>query len=564
METRIYGWLYYSNGNRFEKSVVCIENGWIKSISPYDGETNHIITPLGFDAHHHVESSIMTLGQAAPWHLKYGVGCIATDFHEAGNAGGVDYILHAVGLSNKTPLRLFHGVPSSIPADPSEHVGTPPFTAETIRSLFDLGLFSHLSEVMAYPLVSKGLEPYMSILQVAKELGYPIDGHACGLSTDEAVRAYFGKGISTNHECTTLEEAVAQIEAGVKIWIRRGSAADNFEALHQLISMYPGMCGFCTDDLHPDGLIEGRGTISMARDALLRKGHSLQNVIKAWCVTPRAHYTKGGYEFPLIGTPADIMTIDIGNILTPDKFEVSHLYIGGELLVEDGIVRVKEELPKISCTETWVREQKTAPCQFYMRKSGTHARVITVTDGSLITGLEEIQLPLNGYERVHPSDDILMCGSLNRYVKNAEPSCMLVKGLGARIDFAIVSSVNHDTQSPIYVGTCSRLISNATNTVIENKGGLCLVTETDEIFLPLPIYGLCSSLPATEIARRYAELERIVTTKLTDGRIKSPFMMLSFLGLTVIPDCGIGDDGLYVMTSEGPKRTPVYFTPSLV
>lgn len=564
MVKRICGWLYFSHTRTFEKSEVLVRNGRIVSIHPYKGETSLIIAPLGIDAHHHVESSCMTLLQAAPWHLKFGVACIATDFHEGGNTGGVDYIQHAVKLSMETPLRLFHGVPSSIPADSSEHVGTPPFTAETIRHLFERGLFSHLSEVMAYPLVSMGLEPYMSILQVAKELGYPIDGHACGLSADEEVNAYFGKGIATNHECTTLEEALAQIKAGVKIWIRRGSAADNFEALHQLISSHPGMCGLCTDDLHPDGLVEGRGTFSMARDALLKYEHPLTNVIHAWCVTPRAHYTKGGYVFPLIGAEADLMTIEIGDFLKPSTFEIRDLYIGGDLLVNDGNPLVQERLPKISCTETWVRTQKTAPYQFYMRRDGSHARVITVSNGSLITGLEEIKLSPNGYERVHLIDDILMCGSLNRYVRNAEPSCMLVKGFGAKKRFAMVSSVAHDRHSPIYVGTDVNLISKAMNTVIENKGGLCLVTETDELFLPLPIYGLCSYLPATEIARRYRELETEVSTKLTDGRIQSPFMMLSFLGLTVIPDCGIGDDGLYVMTSEGPKRTPVYFTPSLV
>jgi adenine deaminase len=578
-----------------------VKKGVIESLVVHDKVPKNfpdvVLVPGGVNAHVHPESNTVTTAQSAPYYARCGVTLLVTDFHEAANAGGEDFVRWNIDVSSKTPLRYAHGVPSSVPSDPRfERVGTEPFGVDQVKRLFSYGC-THLAELMAYLPHAYGAEYTQALVDCAIEGGYPVDGH-CVKASEEVARLYFRDlQISTNHECTELDEARYQSSLGVKNWIRRGSAADDFSPLWPLLLEYPELCGFCTDDLHPDALVEGRGTFSMVRDAILEKGVPLRNVLQAWCYNPRLHYGVGGLL--RVGDPADIvelkLEVDGGVAALADDpkrvvsdIRVGSVWVGGELIARDGQALFEGWVPEIGITDsTWARRETVSADDFRLvyRASAEYAegitpgaaddvprtndssspsrakvRVICATQDSLIkTGVNFEVDVRDALVEADFEQDLALVGSLNRYTDSENPSVMLLHGFGIKKRFAIVSSPAHDRHSPLFLANDRDMAAKAMNLVIEARGGLALVSERYAEVIPLPICGLMSDRQIEWVAEQYARFERIVSDELTDGSMKTPFMTLSFMGLIVIPDFGIGDDGLYRMGAEGPEPVPNIF-----
>jgi adenine deaminase len=539
------------------KDGVVSERKWLPSLA--GAEARQILIPGYSNAHNHTESGLVSASQSAPTYARFGVNFLVDDYHEMGNAGGLRYIKWGITNADSTPLCFAHGASSSIPADPNETVGTTPFGPAEIEALHEMGC-SHLAEVMAYYPYIHRADFVCDIVKKARELSWQCDGHAVGLCDLEDARKYFRNlDISTNHEATGFDEARQQLELGVKIWIRRGSAANDFDALVPLIEAYPALTGGCTDDLHADMLLEGRGVPSMFRDAVIDRGISLVKSIQAFCYNPRIHYQRGGCL--QIGDAADLVLLETDSLQTPRFFNVRRTYVNGTLLAEDGEAKFAEFIPDVEYTaDTWQRTAHVLPEQLKQVIEGETAQVIVAEQGKLSKRSEWHPVKqIGGILAADFERDLALVGGLNRYRPDWTPSIMLLRGFGIKTDFAMVSSVNHDRHSPIYLGTKPDLIAEALNMVIDARGGLSLVSASHRLLLPLPIGGLMSNLPIREVAARYGAMERIVSEELTDGSMHTPYMMLSFMGLTVIPDLGVGDDGLYRMGPHGPERIESIF-----
>ncbi len=565
--------------------TITVTNGVISSIWEHESIPENfpdvVLVPGGVNAHVHPESNTVTTAQSAPYYARCGVTLLVTDFHEAANAGGVDFVKWNIDVSKKTPLRYAHGVPSSVPSDPRfEKVGTEPFGVQQVRELFDYGC-THLAELMAYLPHAYGAEYTQALVDCAKSYGRPVDGH-CVKANEEIARLYFRDlDVSTNHECTELPEARYQAALGVKIWIRRGSAADDFRALWRLLLEYPELCGFCTDDLHPDALVAGRGTFSMARDAIIEMGVPLRNVLQAWCYNPRVHYGVGGLLRE--GDPADIVelpiTVDCGMAaFAPNPTQrvrdirVGSVWVGGKLIASGDQALFEGFTPEIGITDsTWARKTPVTADDFRLRypsessdgagDAQATAKVICATQGSLIkTGVDFDVQVRDGLVEADFEQDLALVGSLNRYTNEDSPSVMLLNGFGIKKRFAMVSSPAHDRHSPLFLATDREMAARAMNLVIEARGGIAVISDDYAEVIPLPICGLMSDRAIEWVAEQYARFEQIVSETLTNGSMKTPFMTLSFMGLIVIPDFGIGDDGLYLMGAEGPEPVRSIFS----
>lgn len=549
------------NPPELRPAKLTVHQGIIQSINWLDVNSPKanglLIVPGGMNAHNHLESHAVLSSARAK--IAFGETACATDFHEAGNVGGVPAIKRLIEYYRGDPFTYAHGVPSSVPSDPRwELVGTDPFGPKHIHELFDFGC-THLAEVMNYPGAIAGFQPVLDILEVAISRGMKIDGHAVQLNKEQAL-AYFGRGISSNHECTSLEEARIQADLGVKIWMRNGSAATDKEQLWPLLETHPHCVGFCTDDLHPDALLEGKGIFHQLHDVVVNKKVRLTHAIQAW-VNPRLHYGVGGLLE--IGSPADYVTLRVDSVTEPTQLSIDGVFHRGEKIAEHGLAFYEgkeNQIDLAQCSSTWRRTKPVSAEQLRVRPEGELMTVICAKQGSLIKTAKRVRPKVeDGYVVADIENDIAKAVGLNRYVQDAEPSVMFISGFGITKPMAMVTSVAHDRHSPIGIGTNDKMLAEALSMVCAAKGGLCLISENHKILLPLPVYGLMSDRDITWVAEQYKKLERIVSLELSNGSMSTPFMTASFMGLIVIPEYGIGDDGMYRMGPNGPERMPSIF-----
>ena len=388
----------------------------------------------------------------------------------------------------------------------------------------------YLAEMMNWPGTVNQDELVMEKIRISKKYGKPIDGHAPGL-IGELAEKYVSAGPSTDHECFTAEEALGKLKLGMKIAIREGSAAKNFEALIDLIDEYPQMIMFCSDDKHPDNLAVSHINELAAR--AVAKGKDVFNVLQAACLNPITHYSMNVGQLR-DGDPADF-------ILVKDlkDFQVMSTYIDGEKVAENGktlIKSIKNEI--INNFNTTLKN----PEDFQLRASGSRVRVIEALDGQLIT--PEISgeiLIKNGFAESNPDEDILKITVVNRY-EDAPPALAFIKNFGLKTG-AIASSVGHDSHNIIAVGIDNESICKAVNLIIKAKGGISAVSGNQEEILPLPVGGIMSASDGYEVAAAYTRIDRLA--KEMGATLHSPFMTLSFMALLVIPDLKLSDKGLF-------------------
>jgi len=517
----------------FQKRIyparVQIDNGKIADIEPLAQAPAVYLTPGFTDAHVHIESSMLTPCQFARLAVVHGTVSTVSDPHEIGNVLGAAGVRYMIENGRKVPFHFYFGVPSCVPATDFETAGAEISVAE-VEELLQMDEIRYLAEMMNYPGVLHQDPVVMAKIAAAQRVHKPIDGHAPGLRGEQA-RQYIQAGISTDHECFTAAEALDKLAAGMKILIREGSAAKNFEALIDLLPLYPDQIMFCSDDKHPDSLVAGHIN-DLARRAVA-KGCSVFDVLKAACVNPALHY---GLDIGLLrkGDPADLIVLE-----DLQHFRVKQTYINGQLVAENGQTLIGSVESEI-VNQFQVALQ--SPDQFAVKANGKELAVIEAIDGQLIT--KKILSPPTikaGYVVADPDRDILKITVVNRY-RNAPPAVAFIKNFGLKTG-AIASSVAHDSHNIIAVGVDDDSLCQAINLIIDAKGGLSAVSGSDQMLLPLPIAGLMTGDDGYEVARRYEQIDRMA--RQMGSVLQSPYMTLSFMALLVIPSLKLSDQGLF-------------------
>lgn len=499
----------------------------IRKINPAPGLP--FILPGFIDAHVHVESSMLVPSEFARLAVCHGTVATISDPHEIANVCGMEGINYMVDNGNQVPFKFYFGAPSCVPATPFETAGAE-ITAHDINELLKREEIVYLAEMMNWPGTVNRDPEVMEKIHIAKKYGKPVDGHAPGLRGETAAK-YASAGITTDHECFSLEEALDKAKLGMKIAIREGSAAKNFEALIDIIDVFPELVMFCSDDKHPDNLALGHINELVAR--AVAKGKNLFDVLKAACITPIEHYRLGVGQLRL-SDPADFILVE-----DLKSFKVLATYIDGEKVAENGISLiqpVKNEI--INNFNTGLKKES----DFHLPAKGNTVRVIEALDGQLITPeiTAEVRIE-DGQATANPEKDILKITVVNRY-QDAPPAIAFIKNIGLKKG-AIASSVGHDSHNIIAVGVDDASLCRAVNLLINEKGGVAAVGPEKELILPLPVAGLMSPGDGYEIAKAYTEID--LFAKSLGSKLQSPFMTLSFMALLVIPDLKLSDKGLF-------------------
>ena len=516
---------------------------YVKELNENPDKNFPYITPGFIDSHVHIESSMLVPSEFAKLAVVHGTTGTISDPHEIANVCGLKGVEFMIENGNTVPFKFHFGAPSCVPATIFETAGAA-LHATDVELLLSRPEIKYLSEMMNFPGVLQGDEEVMKKIAAAKKYNKPVDGHAPGLRGAMA-KKYIDGGITTDHECFTAEEALDKLSFGMKILIREGSAAKNFEALIDLMHIhYPNMM-FCSDDKHPDSLAEGHINLLCAR--AVSKGIDIFKVLQAACINPVLHYNMDN-GILRAGDAADFIVLK--NL---EKFEVLKTFINGELVAENGQSFIKtkpsEIINEFNCTK------KTAE-DFSVPATGiTKIAVIEALDGQLITNkILYDALIENNFVQSNIANDILKIVVVNRY-RNAPVAKAFIKNIGIKKG-ALASSVAHDSHNIVAVGVDDESICQAVNLIIQQRGGVSAVCPTknfkedtiqkkyDEMILPLPVAGLMSAEDGYKVAADYTAIDRFVKDEL-GSNLSAPFMTLSFMALLVIPHLKLSDKGLF-------------------
>lgn len=504
---------------------ITVENGYIRSIENDSTIHSPFILPGLVDSHVHIESSMLTPVEFAKAASKHGTVATVCDPHEIANVAGVDGVNFMVDNAKNAAIKLFFGVPSCVPASPFDECFQS-FTPELVEQLISRSDMLFLAEMMNYPGVVGNDAQVSSILNAAKSAGKPIDGHAPGLSGKQ-LEQYVGAGISTDHECFTLNEALEKIALGMKVLIREGSAAKNYNQLHQLIALHPNSVMFCTDDCHPDDLEQGHINTLLIKS--VKHGYDLFDVLQVASVNPVQHY-----RLPVgllqKGDRADFVVV---NNLT--EFNVISTVVNGVDVLHQSASPVLQHIP------SYVFPTDTSSIGLSVIAQSAQCRVIGILPDELIT--QNLQIAVKKDDRVeaYTQNDILKIVVLSRYAPSRY-SVGFIKGVGLKRG-AIAASIAHDSHHIIAIGADDDSIIRSIDFIVANRGGICYCSPSTMYGLPLPVFGLMTNLPVSEVAALYSQINNRV---IADGcSLKAPFMTMAFMSLTVIPKLKITPSGLF-------------------
>jgi adenine deaminase len=530
-------------------ATITVEDGKIISINP-DNElttayTSYIL-PGFIDSHVHIESSMLVPAEFAKLAVVHGTVATISDPHEIANVCGMAGVEFMIENGKTVPFKFNFGAPSCVPATTFETAGAL-ITVSDVEELLQRNEIKYLSEMMNFPGVLNGDSAVMQKIAAAHKLNKPVDGHAPGLRGEKA-RVYIekisfpsGSEVSpsggfrgaTDHECFTKEEALDKLQYGMKIIIREGSAAKNFEALIELLHDYPDMIMFCSDDKHPDSLVLGH--INQLCTRAITKGIDLFKVLKAACVNPVLHY-KLDVGLLRVGDAADFIVVN-----DVKDFEVEKTFIDGQLVAENGKSKITSQQSGIvnnfSCNKKEITDFEI------IWNDEKQILVIEALDGQLITN--KLSLPptvANGKIISNTETDILKIVVVNRY-SNAPVAKAFIKNFGLKKG-ALASSVAHDSHNIVAVGVDDKSICRAVNLIIEKQGGVSAVSDTRQMILALPVAGLMSNEDGYKIAADYTGIDTMTKEEL-GATLTSPFMTLSFMALLVIPHLKLSDKGLF-------------------
>ncbi|MEI6899617.1 MAG: adenine deaminase [Bacteroidota bacterium] len=528
---------------RIYPGKVFITNGFISKIEETDNVDNQYLIPGLIDSHIHIESSMLIPSEFARIAVLHGTVATVSDPHEIGNVLGMKGIEFMISNGKKVPFKFYFGAPSCVPATSFETTGADLGIEETAK-LLEMEDIYGLAEMMNVPGVLFKDPEVMKKLELAKRKGKPIDGHAPGLVGIDAQK-YIGAGISTDHECVTIGEAREKINFGMKVLIREGSAARDFEALSDLILEFPEMVMFCSDDKHPNELVEGHINLLVKR--AIAKGFDPINVLRCATLNPKTHYN---LSVGLLqeGDPADMVVVN-----DLEEFIVMKTFVNGNLVAINGETLIPSlvELP----VNTFIASPLSVD-DIRVKAIGENIRVIKAIDGQLVT--EEMIVPATlseGFVNGSTKNDILKLIVKNRFT-DAPAAVGFIHGFGIR-DGAIASSVAHDSHNVIGVGDHDEALLEAMNLVIASGGGIACVGNLGTHFLPLPYAGIMTDEDGFEVAGEYKILDQMA--KNMGSCLTAPFMTLSFMALLVIPDLKLSDKGLF--NGREFHFTDLFFTP---
>jgi adenine deaminase len=512
---------------------VDVKDGKIASIQQIgeerDGEK--FILPGFIDSHVHIESSMLVPSEFARLAVVHGTVGTISDPHEIANVCGMDGVKYMIENSKTVPFKCTFGAPSCVPATSFETAGAE-LTVKDVETLLDLPEIKYLSEMMNFPGVLFKDAQVMAKIQTAHQRNKPVDGHAPGLRGEDA-KNYIAAGISTDHECFTAEEAQDKLQHGMKILIREGSAAKNFEALIDLMHDHSENMMFCSDDKHPDSLAAGHINQLCAR--AVAKGIDVFKVLKAACVNPVKHYQMD-VGLLQVNDPADFISVkDL------KSFEVLSTYINGIKVAENGktLIEAPEAgiINRFNCQPIKTEDIKV------QYKGEKEIPVIVALDGQLITP-KRMVLPnvLNNEIVTDVSEDILKMVVVNRY-HFAPVAKAFIKNIGLQKG-ALASTVAHDSHNIVAVGTTDEEIVSAVNALVKCGGGVSAVHQNEVHVIELPVAGLMSTQNGYEVANAYTQIDQFAKHEL-GSTLASPFMTLSFMALLVIPHLKLSDKGLF-------------------
>lgn len=486
------------------------------------------------DAHVHIESSMLVPSEFARLAAVHGTVATVSDPHEIANVLGVPGVEFMIANGKEAPFHFCFGAPSCVPATSFETAGAD-LDAEAVTRLLERPDIYYLSEVMNFPGAVTGDPRLLSMIAAAQRLGKPVDGHAPRLSGAD-LRTYAARGIRTDHECSTLEEALEKIACGMRILIREGSAARNFEALAPLLRTHPANVMLCSDDKHPDALV--RGHINELAARAVAEGFDAYDVLRAACIAPVEHY-----RLPCgllrTGDSADFVLVE-----DLDSFRVVECYNQGHLVARNGTSRL---LTRPCAPLNNFIERHLTPHDLRLVAESETVRVIEAYDGQILTGSARETVPRSGEVLPDPERDLLKLVVVNRY-REAPPSVALVRGFGIK-DGALASSVAHDSHNVIAVGTTDEALCRVINRVFEMQGGVAALRGPEMRELALPVAGLMSANDGYEVARAYEAVDGLA--KRAGSALGSPSMTLSFMALLVIPALKLSDRGLFDFSTFG-------------
>ena len=503
------------------------------------------LLPGFIDSHVHIESSMLVPSEFARLAVVHGTVATISDPHEIANVCGISGVDFMIANGQQVPFKFHFGAPSCVPATTFETAGAA-LDSRDVEELLKRKDIFYLSEMMNFPGVLNGDEEVMKKIAAAHRLGKPVDGHAPGLRGKEAAQ-YIAAGISTDHECFTKEEALDKLQQGMKIIIREGSAAKNFDALIGLLQDYPEQIMFCSDDKHPDSLVEGHINQLCAR--AIQQGVPLFHILQAACVNPVHHY---GMRVGLLekGHPADLIVVH--DLI---DFKVGATYIEGVLVASQGKSMITSvAIPALEqpfCSVNILPEQLSLRCNDFPADAEGLIPVIGALDGQLIT--HRLSMVGKTLDDCYVSDiekDLLKIVVVNRY-RPAAHAIAWVHGFGFHTG-AIASTVAHDSHNIVAVGVDDESLAAAIQLVAAGRGGVSCVRgtgEKEQVLLPLPVGGLMSTADGYQIASDYTAIDQMA--KEMGSQLSAPFMTLSFMALLVIPHVKLSDLGLF----DGDKFT---------
>ncbi|MBV2247347.1 MAG: adenine deaminase [Lentimicrobium sp.] len=516
-------------GGQIFPGRIIYHEGIIVSVEPLSENKGPYILPGLIDAHVHIESSMLLPSEFARLAVVHGTTATVSDPHEIANVLGIEGVKFMIENGKTVPFHFNFGAPSCVPATQFESSGAN-LGAEQVDELLAMPEIKYLSEMMNYPGVLSEQPEVMEKLNAAKKYNKPVDGHAPGILGDQA-RQYAAAGISTDHECFTQDEAIDKIQAGMKVLIREGSAARNFDELIPLLKYYPDMIMFCSDDKHPDDLIKGHINLLIKR--ALDAGLDFMDVIRACTLNPVMHY---GLNSGLLqeGDYADFIVVD--NL---KELNIIETYVEGRLVASNGKSLIKSGESK---TPNNFNARHITTTDLKIKAEGEKIRIQRAIEGQLITEAEEAKANIvDGFVESDVNNDVLKMLVMNRY-RPSNPALSFVSGFGLKHG-AIASTVAHDSHNIIAVGADDESLVMAVNALVESKGGICVVNNDDVSILPLPVAGIMSDGDGYMVAEQYQQLNKKALELGTSFR--APFMTLSFMALLVIPAIKLSDRGLF-------------------
>ncbi len=526
----ITGQIIDIRNKRIYPGRITVKGEKIVRIEKVEQADNQYILPGFVDAHVHIESSMLVPSEFARLAVVHGTVATVSDPHEIGNVLGVEGVEYMIENGNQVNFKFNFGAPSCVPATTFETAGAEITPAE-VEYLLKKPEIKYLAEMMNWPGVLYNDPVVYDKLDIAKRLGKPIDGHAPGLRGEQAEN-YVKAGISTDHECFTKKEALDKLKHGMKIAIREGSAAKNFETLIELLNDYPDMIMFCSDDKHPDNLVEGH-IDELVRRAL-QKNIDLFKVLQAACINPVEHYNLD------VGTLNEGDFADFITLSDLEEFQVTGTFVNGQCVAQKG----SSNIPRVH--NSVVNNFNCDPIKekdIQVRPTGTKVNVIEALDGQLITNCltYNVKTDQHGYAISDLENDVLKMVVVNRY-KPSKPAIAFIKNFNLKKG-ALASSVGHDSHNIIAVGVEDKDIVKAVNLLIEAKGGVSAVFDTESKVVPLPVAGIMSPEDGYTVAEAYSSIDKM--SKGMGSTLVSPFMTLSFMALLVIPSLKLSDLGLF-------------------